>query len=70
VAARPRILGRNLATEGAVASVRNGFEELGLERIIAIIRPEYTASRRVAEKAGLILWGEIRWRDNVAFGTR
>ncbi len=54
--------GRGLATEGAVASVRYGFEELGLERIISIIRPANLASRRVAEKAGLTLRGETRWR--------
>ena len=55
--------GRGLATEGARASVRYGFEELGLERIISIIRPENAASRRVAEKAGLALQGETHWRD-------
>ncbi len=56
--------GRGLATEGAVASLRYGFEELGLGRIIAIIQPENSASRRVAEKAGLTLRGEARWRGN------
>jgi RimJ/RimL family protein N-acetyltransferase len=40
------------------------LRELGLERIIAIIRPENAASRRVAEKAGLTLRGETRWRGN------
>jgi RimJ/RimL family protein N-acetyltransferase len=56
--------GRGLATEGAVASVRYGLEDLGLERIISIIQPENLASRRVAEKAGLTLQGETRWRDD------
>ena len=54
--------GRGLATEGARASLRYGFEELGLERIISIIRPENAASRRVAEKAGMTCQGEVRWR--------
>jgi RimJ/RimL family protein N-acetyltransferase len=54
--------GRGLATEGAVAGVRYGFEGLGLERIISIIHPANLASRRVAEKAGLTLRGETRWR--------
>jgi RimJ/RimL family protein N-acetyltransferase len=54
--------GRGLATEGARASLRCGFEELGLERIISIIRPENAASRRVAEKAGLTFRGETQWR--------
>ena len=54
--------GRGLATEGALASVRYGFEELGLERIISIAVPENRGSRRVMEKAGLTLRGESRWR--------
>jgi RimJ/RimL family protein N-acetyltransferase len=60
----PAYWGRGFATEGAVASVRYGFEVLGLERIISIIQPENKASRRVAEKAGLSLQGETRWRGN------
>lgn len=56
--------GRGLATEGAKASVRYGFEMLGLETIISIIQPENTPSRRVAEKAGLTLSGETLWRNN------
>ena len=56
--------GRGLATEAAKASVAYGLEKVGLERIVSIIRPENTASRRVAEKAGLTLRGETRWRDS------
>ncbi len=56
--------GRGLATEGALASVRYGFEGLGLERIISITLPENAASRRVMEKAGLTYRGETRWRGN------
>ena len=54
--------GRGLATEGALASVRYGFEGLGLARIISITLPENAASRRVMEKAGLTYRGEPRWR--------
>jgi RimJ/RimL family protein N-acetyltransferase len=54
--------GRSLATEGALASVCYGFEELGLERIISITVPENVASRRVMEKAGLTYRGETSWR--------
>lgn len=56
--------GRGLATEGAAASVRYGFEEIGLKSIISIIQPENVASRRVAEKVGLTLRGEARWRGH------
>jgi RimJ/RimL family protein N-acetyltransferase len=54
--------GQGLATEGAQTSVRYGFEQLGLERIISIINPKNLASRRVAEKAGLTLCGELCFR--------
>ncbi len=54
--------GHGFATEAAKASVSYRLEHLGLERIISIIQPENTASRRVAEKAGLTLQGETRWR--------
>ncbi len=56
--------GRGLATEGALASVRYGFEGLGLERIISITLPENAASRRVMEKAGLTYRGGTRWMGN------
>ena len=54
--------GQGLATEGALASLHYGFEDLGLERIISITLPENVASRRVMEKSGLSLRGEARWR--------
>jgi RimJ/RimL family protein N-acetyltransferase len=54
--------GRGLATEGARASLQHGFEALGLERVISIIHPKNVASRRVAEKAGLTLRGEARFK--------
>jgi ribosomal-protein-alanine N-acetyltransferase len=56
--------GKGLATEGATASVRYGFEGLGLERIISIALPQNVASRRVMEKTGLTLRGRTRWRGH------
>ena len=56
--------GKGLATEGATASVRYGFEKLGLERIISIALPQNIASRRVMEKTGLTLRGETRWQGH------
>lgn len=45
--------GRGLATEAACAAVTFGFEELRLERIIAFVKPDNMASRRVLEKLGM-----------------
>lgn len=53
--------GRGLATEGARASLRYGFEELGLESIVGIVHPENEASRRVLEKLGMELVTEARY---------
>lgn len=50
----PRLWGRGLATEGGRASVRYGFEELNLDRIIAIVMPENVASLRVMAKLGMV----------------
>ena len=53
--------GSGLATEAAIASVRFGFNDLGLRRIIGLVMPENIASVRVLEKAGL------RYAESVAF---
>jgi len=45
--------GKGLATEGAAASLRFGFETVGLARIMAIAIPENAASRKVMTKLGL-----------------
>ena len=45
--------GQGFGTEAARASVRYGFEELGLERVIGIAHVENIASRRVLEKLGM-----------------
>ena len=45
--------GRGIATEGSLALVKKGFEELGLDVIMAIADPDNGASRRVMEKVGL-----------------
>lgn len=45
--------GRGLATEAARASLQFGFDTLGLERIVAIARPENLTSQRVMQKLGM-----------------
>ncbi|HUI88798.1 MAG TPA: GNAT family N-acetyltransferase [Anaerolineales bacterium] len=47
--------GRGWTTEGTIASLRFGFETLGIESIIAIVHPDNIASQRVALKCGLSL---------------
>jgi len=52
--------GLGLASEAAIASVRYGFADLGLKRVIGLVMPENTASVRVLEKTGL------RYSDSVS----
>ena len=44
---------RGYATEAARISLSYGFEEAGLDRIIALAFPENAASRRIMEKIGM-----------------
>ncbi len=52
--------GRGYASEAAQAVVDYGFRELGLNRIYATVFAGNTASRRVAEKAGMRYEGCMR----------
>jgi [ribosomal protein S5]-alanine N-acetyltransferase len=49
----PDAWGRGLATEGARAVMQRAFGPLGLERVVAVVKPDNIASQRVLEKAGL-----------------
>ncbi len=44
--------GQGYATEAARACLEHGFTTCGLERIVAVVRLENAASRRVLEKVG------------------
>ncbi len=55
--------GQGIATEAAIACLRFGFAECGLDEIIAICFPEHVASRRVMEKAGMRFVGPARYYD-------
>jgi ribosomal-protein-alanine N-acetyltransferase len=50
----PSHWGAGLATEAGRAVVADGFERLGLHRIIGLVLPENTASVRVLEKLGFL----------------
>jgi RimJ/RimL family protein N-acetyltransferase len=49
--------GRGFATEAARAILAEGFEDLGLERIVAVTRDENAASQHVLEKLGFVRAG-------------
>lgn len=53
-----RYWGRGYATEGAGGWLGYAFDSLGAARVIADIRPENAASRRVAERLGLRIVGQ------------
>jgi len=54
------VWGRGLATEAARAIAGHAFATLPVERLIALIDPANTASRRVAEKVGMtLLWADF-----------
>jgi RimJ/RimL family protein N-acetyltransferase len=51
--------GRGVATEVARELVRYGFEDLGLERIVAVTQPPNMASRNVLTKLGMTYLGLV-----------
>lgn len=59
----PAWWGRGLATEGALAALRFGFEQHGLGRIISVTAAAHAAARRVMEKAGLKHEGTRYWMN-------
>jgi len=49
----PEAWGRGLATEAARAVMEQAFGPLGIDRVVAVVKPDHLASQRVLEKAGL-----------------
>ena len=45
--------GKGVATEAGRASLEYGFGALGLDHVVAVVRPENAGSKRVLEKLGL-----------------
>jgi len=54
---------KGLASEAAEKCLEYGFDELNLEKIVAVARPENTASCRVMEKIGMNYDGIGRFYD-------
>jgi RimJ/RimL family protein N-acetyltransferase len=57
--------GKGFATEAAGAVRDFAFSRLGLNRLVSLIRPSNAASRRVAEKVGMIKEREIERGGNL-----
>lgn len=57
-ALRPELWRRGIASELVPAVLGYGFGTLGLQRIVATVRPENVASVRVLEKSGMHCAGE------------
>lgn len=72
----PEYWNRGYATEAARAMVDFGFDELGLHRVWSYTVAGNTGSRRVMEKLGMTLEGELRettlladgWANTVVYG--
>ncbi|ETX00263.1 MAG: hypothetical protein ETSY1_11895 [Candidatus Entotheonella factor] len=62
--------GQGLATEGARASLRCGFEVLELDHVIAGAFVSNVASRRVLEKLGMTYTGEMTFAGLTVAGYR
>jgi [ribosomal protein S5]-alanine N-acetyltransferase len=56
----PRRERQGVATEAAAAWRDRCLGELGMDRVISLIRPENVASRGVAEHIGMTVWKETR----------
>jgi len=69
--------GKGYATEAAIALVTFGFNEMNVHRVYATCDPENIASKRVLEKAGMVLEGRLRedmiihgrYRDSLILGV-
>ena len=51
--------GRGFASEAAARALGHGFEALGLDRVVAVARPDNHGSRAVMEKIGLVHEGPV-----------
>jgi len=55
--------GKGIATETARAAVRFGFEQANLNRIIAVVVPDNTASWKVLEHIGFVFEKKVNYYD-------
>jgi RimJ/RimL family protein N-acetyltransferase len=64
--------GEGLATEAARAVLADGFDRVGLPRVIGFSAPDDIASVRVMERVGMTLQGTAQWAgtDHVWYAIR
>ena len=60
----PNVWGKGYGTEIAIALVDHAFNNLGINRLIALIHPENKASAGVAEKIGMLYRKRLTRPDN------
>ena len=65
-AIRPQSWGQGYATEGARVALEYLFDEMGSNHVISLIRPQNTASIRVAEKINQRLQGRMEFYGSAA----
>jgi RimJ/RimL family protein N-acetyltransferase len=56
--------GRGIATEAAQGALRHGFTAVGLDRIVAVVRPDNPRSLRVIAKLGMRHLGQRHHYDS------
>lgn len=60
---KKKFWGKGYSTETGIALAKHGFETVGLERIVAIVRPDNFASQAVIKKIGLKEEGKGVYHD-------
>ncbi|WNJ20894.1 GNAT family N-acetyltransferase [Pontibacter sp. G13] len=64
----PDVWGQGFATEGAEQMISFGFQEHGLNQVVAVTHPEHQVSQRVLEKCGMAYQGlAYHYKQEVAF---
>jgi [ribosomal protein S5]-alanine N-acetyltransferase len=57
--------GYGYATEAAKACIEFAFQNVGVDHVISLIRPENEPSKKVAERNGLVIVRTIEWKGLV-----
>ena len=55
------MLGKGYAAEAAARLLRHGFDDLGLNEVVAAVNPQNAASARVVRQLGFSVLEQIEW---------